>query len=39
VEDALGVMVKAYARMGLDELHNDAVRVLELNYPDSSYLN
>ena len=39
VEDALGVMVKAYARMGLDELHHDAVRVLELNYPDSPYLN
>ena len=39
VEDALGVMVKAYARMGLDELHNDAVRVLKLNYPDSPYLN
>jgi len=39
VEDALGVMVKAYARMGLSELHNDAVRVLKLNYPDSQYLN
>jgi outer membrane protein assembly factor BamD len=39
VEDALGVMVKAYARMGLSELHSDAVRVLKLNYPDSRYLN
>ncbi|HBP84885.1 MAG TPA: outer membrane protein assembly factor BamD, partial [Gammaproteobacteria bacterium] len=39
VEDALGIMIKAYARMGLEELHSDALRVLKLNYPDSPYLN
>jgi outer membrane protein assembly factor BamD len=39
VEHALGVMVKAYKRMGLTELHDDTTRVLQLNYPKSKYLN
>ena len=39
VEDALGLMANAYLRMGVDTLVNDTVRVLESNYPDSSYLN
>ena len=39
VEDALGIMIRAYARMGLEDLHNDTLRVLKLNYPDSPYLN
>lgn len=34
VPDALMIMVKAYRILGLDELSRDAMRVLELNYPD-----
>lgn len=32
---ALAVMAKAYKVMGLNDLSDDALRVLELNYPDS----
>ena len=39
VEDALGVMMLAYKRMGLVELYDDTFRVLELNFPESRYLN
>jgi outer membrane protein assembly factor BamD len=39
VEDALGVMMLAYKRMGLVELYDDTSRVLELNFPESRYLN
>lgn len=31
--DALTIMAKAYKIMGMDDLSNDALRVLELNYP------
>ena len=31
--DALVVMAKAYKIMGLNDLSEDALRVLELNYP------
>lgn len=34
VPDALGVMAKAYRLLQLDDLANDALRVLKLNYPD-----
>lgn len=34
IPDALGIMVKAYKVMGLDDLAADAMRVMELNYPD-----
>lgn len=34
VPDALMIMVKAYRILELQELSNDALRVLELNYPD-----
>ncbi|NNF97197.1 MAG: outer membrane protein assembly factor BamD [Halobacteria archaeon] len=34
VPDALGAMVVAYHEMGLDDLATDALRVLQLNYPD-----
>ena len=37
VEDALGMQAKAYKRMGLDQLMNDSLRVLEVNFPDSKY--
>ncbi|MGA1695546.1 MAG: outer membrane protein assembly factor BamD [Arenicellales bacterium] len=39
VEDALGIMMKAYARMGLADLRDDTARVLRLNFPESRYLN
>ncbi len=35
VADALTVMAKAYKVMGLDDLSDDALRVLELNHPGS----
>lgn len=34
IPDALVVMVKAYRLMGMQDLANDALRVLELNHPD-----
>ena len=34
VPDALGAMVEAYHKMGLNDLAADALQVLELNYPD-----
>jgi len=33
VPDALVLMAKAYRILGIDNLSNDAIRVLELNYP------
>jgi outer membrane protein assembly factor BamD len=35
IERALVVMVKAYDRMGLDDLRNDAERTLRANFPDT----
>lgn len=37
-EDALGIQAMAYKRMGLNDLHNDMMRVLRLNFPASRYL-
>jgi outer membrane protein assembly factor BamD len=34
VPDALAVMAKAYKVMDMDDLSQDALRVLQLNYPD-----
>lgn len=34
VPDALVIMATAYKLLGLDQLSNDALRVLRLNYPD-----
>ncbi len=34
VPDALVVMAKAYKQLGLNDLSDDALRVLRLNYPD-----
>lgn len=39
IEHALGMMMLAYDKMGLGDLSADSRRVLELNYPDSSYLS
>ncbi len=37
-EDALGIQVMSYKRMGLDVLYNDTMRVLRLNFPQSRYI-
>ncbi len=37
-EEALFIMVKAYDLLGLDDLRDDAERVLQQNFPDSSHL-
>lgn len=36
-EEALFLLVKSYDALGMDDLRNDASRVMELNYPDSDY--
>lgn len=38
IEDALGIQIKAYSKLGMPRLAKDAERVLRLNYPKSSYL-
>lgn len=38
VEDALGLMAIAYREMGLTDLMQDTVRILEHNFPASNYL-
>lgn len=38
VPDALGVMVKAYRKMDMNELANGAEKILELNYPDHPHV-
>jgi len=37
-EDALGIQALAYKRMGLQQLHDDTVKILARNFPNSSYL-
>lgn len=37
VEDALGIQAIAYQRMGLTDLMQDTVQVLQLNFPNSEY--
>ena len=34
VPDALVIMTRAYRKLGIDELADDALRVLRLNYPE-----
>ena len=36
-EEALAIMVVAYDKLGINDLRDDAMRVLKLNYPDSKY--
>ena len=38
VEEALGLQMRAYLRMGLDTLARDAERVLRMNFPNSIHL-
>jgi outer membrane protein assembly factor BamD len=35
VPDALVILVRAYNKLGVDELADDALRVLEMNYPQN----
>jgi outer membrane protein assembly factor BamD len=37
-EEAMYIMVMAYGKLGLDDLCDDAYRVLRANFPDSKYL-
>ena len=37
-EEALAVMADAYGRMGMDDLRDDALRVLKTNFPNSPWL-
>ncbi len=39
VEDALALMMFSYLQMGFNDLATDSRRVLELNFPDSRYLD
>lgn len=39
IEHALGLMMLAYERMGIDDLSADSRRVLAMNFPDSGYLS
>jgi len=38
VEEALYIMARSYDKLGLDQLRDDADRVLKRNYPDSRFL-
>lgn len=37
-EESLAILVQAYEAMGITDLHDDALRVLKLNFPNSKYL-
>jgi outer membrane protein assembly factor BamD len=38
VEEALFIMVQSYDKLGLTQLRDDTLRVLEKSYPDSTLL-
>lgn len=38
VEEALAVMAKSYEQLGLNDLRDDTLRVLKLNFPSSPFL-
>lgn len=37
-EEALAIMIKCYDTLGINDLRNDALRVMKLNFPNSPYL-
>ena len=37
-EEGLAILVQAYDELGLNELRDDAERVMQKNFPDSRYL-
>ena len=38
VPEALAILVSAYRKLGVDDLAGDALRVLQMNYPDNEKL-
>ena len=34
VQEALAIQVKAYRALGLDDMANDRLRILQMNYPN-----
>jgi outer membrane protein assembly factor BamD len=38
-ESALAVLVRAYGRLGMSDLRDDALRVFKTNFPKSPQLN
>ena len=38
IEDALALMARAYDQLGMDDLRDDALRVLKTNFPNSPWL-
>ena len=39
LEEALAIMAKSYEKLGLNDLRDDAMRVLKLNFPKSPYVS
>jgi outer membrane protein assembly factor BamD len=39
VQQAREIMVSSYEQLGLDELRNNAMKTLKLNYPDSEFIS
>ena len=39
IQSALEIMVESYDQLGLDELKNNALKTLKLNYPDSPFIS
>ena len=39
LEEALAIMAQSYDKLGLDDLRDDALRVLKRNFPNSDYLS
>ena len=39
VEEALAILVRSYNALGMNDLRDDAKRVLETNFPQSAFLN
>jgi outer membrane protein assembly factor BamD len=37
-EEALAIMVQSYDRLGLEQLRDDANRVLRKNFPNSNFI-
>ncbi|NWG38518.1 MAG: outer membrane protein assembly factor BamD [Hydrogenophilaceae bacterium] len=37
IEEALAILVVAYDKLGINDLRDDALRILKLNYPTSKY--
>lgn len=38
-EEALSILIRSYDRLGLDQLRDDAERVMRTNYPNSAFLS